>query len=810
MANSIDQAYERLLKIRAEIEAAITVGPNEADTRLKVLDRILFEILEWKHEAVFAEPPTPSGYIDYKLTIGEQRGAMVIEAKKMGRLKPGAKNDEVMTVALSGPVVKPLMDGIRQAMRYAVENGVPVAAVTDGNTWLFFRASRTDGVPPLQGKGILFPSFAAVVEDFAKFVELLNVNAIVHRLHLAHLVDAEGIAVPSAEQHFYVLDPTEASMRQRDALASDAALLFQQFFSRLSNEKDREMLRDCFVETAESTRADFEFEKIVQRVLNDISSLETQRGGALQAEIERTIRTKRSETVLVVGNKGAGKSTFIDRFFEQVLPLKLRERCVVARVDLENYHGDPNGIIQWVILRLREKLEAGVCASNPPSYDELIGMFFKEYQRWSVGIRKHLYETNKIEFKDQFGRHIDDLREQRPDEYVRLLLDWAARGHQKLPCLVFDNTDQFPAEIQDAVYQLAHSLESAAPVFNTVPITDRTVWRLSKAGALQSYSARSFYLPVPDAKEIISRRVEFLKGKVRAEPKAAKSYFSARGFQVEINDLAILADAVGKVFVENDYVSGFIGRLGNFDIRRMLKIAERIFLSPELKIDDIIKSKFGGGDVTANRYRTHRALVRGEYDRFDENENEFISNLFYCDPQRPASPLLALYLLWLLRQKLYSARGSQDENVEAAHWSVSDLVQLFEGCAIADDLVIRALNRLYDRRLIEALDPNAKRIGVADKVAIKESGVAHLELLLNSTVYIEQMALVTGVNEAFARDEMRRNNYPQNMGKLRDAFIRYVLKIDAGRAAIPESSVYEQVVLARRQIERMLVGTRRA
>jgi hypothetical protein len=65
---------------------------------------------------------------------------------------------------------------------------------------------------------------------------------------------------------------------------------------------------------------------------------------------------------------------------------------------------------------------------------------------------------------------------------------------------------------------------------------------------------------VPDAKEIISRRVDFLKSKVQAEPKAAKSYFSKLGFKVEVNDLAVLTDAVGKVFVENDYVSGFIGR----------------------------------------------------------------------------------------------------------------------------------------------------------------------------------------------------------------------------------------------------------
>jgi hypothetical protein len=42
---------------------------------------------------------------------------------------------------------------------------------------------------------------------------------------------------------------------------------------------------------------------------------------------------------------------------------------------------------------------------------------------------------------------------------------------------------------------------------------------------------------------------------------------------------------------------------------------------------------------------------------------------------------------------------------------------------------MNSLNRVYDRRLIEALDPNAEHVGVADKIAIKESGLAHLELV---------------------------------------------------------------------------------
>jgi hypothetical protein len=111
--------------------------------------------------------------------------------------------------------------------------------------------------------------------------------------------------------------------------------------------------------------------------------------------------------------------------------------------------------------------------------------------------------------------------------------------------------------------------------------------------------------------------------------------------------------------------------------------------------------------------------------------------------------------------------------------------------------------------LIEALDPNVKKIGVGDKVAIKDSGIAHIELILTSTIYIEQMALTTGVNELFTRDEIRRNNYPQKMDDARETFLRYVLKIDAGRIAIPSNPVYAQMMMARKQLERMTSQGRR-
>ena len=79
--------------------------------------------------------------------------------------------------------------------------------------------------------------------------------------------------------------------------------------------------------------------------------------------------------------------------------------------------------------------------------------------------------------------------------------------------------------------------------------------------------------------------------------------------------------------------------------------------------------------------------------------------------------------------------------------------------------------------------------------------MAHIELALNSEVYVEQMALVTGLNELFARDEIRRNLSGGRFDNVRDTFLRYILKIDAARVVIPKNPIYSQLEMARRQME---------
>src|SRR5262249_49087456 len=62
-----------------------TADFNEADTRHKIIDRLLHEVLAWPHTAVACERNVAAGYIDYVLADSAGRPALVIEAKRSGK-----------------------------------------------------------------------------------------------------------------------------------------------------------------------------------------------------------------------------------------------------------------------------------------------------------------------------------------------------------------------------------------------------------------------------------------------------------------------------------------------------------------------------------------------------------------------------------------------------------------------------------------------------------------------------------------------------------------------------------------------------
>jgi energy-coupling factor transporter ATP-binding protein EcfA2 len=519
----IDEAKDRLVAYRGLWNTDKIQIDTEEDTRFQMIDVILTEVLGWERHEIKANPHSEGGFADYLVRHGD-KSWMVLEAKRSGNALLNTQNLKMSAYKVAGPAMQLAADGTAQARRYCHDHSVEFAALTNGNQWLGFLAVRTDGRPYGDGKAISFPSLEAILSDFAVFYDLFSKEGVLQRRYHIHINKAEGVTVHVAEKLIQAVAASHILKIQRSQLSMDLDHVFREFFTELSGDRDPEMIAKCFVESKESREADSSLEKIATRLVSSIEAFNSATGAQLLRHIEVAVETQRGEFVLIVGEKGAGKSTFIDRFFRLVLSRADREKCLVVKVDMADSPGDKGTVSQWITQKLIEEIERSLFKDGLPEFNDLRGIFNREYERWKRAEFKHLYESNAIEFNIKFGEYVSSLIKTDPYGYTIALLRSCVIARKLMPCLVFDNTDHFPQDFQESVFQFAQSVHRAVFSFVICPITDRTIWQLSKQGPLQSYVTHVFYLPAPSPKEVLEKRIIFVRGKIPEATREA-SYF---------------------------------------------------------------------------------------------------------------------------------------------------------------------------------------------------------------------------------------------------------------------------------------------
>jgi energy-coupling factor transporter ATP-binding protein EcfA2 len=719
---NIDLAKEKFDQLCAELAQGNIPLETEQDARLHIIDRILIEVLGWNREGIRTEPHTDSGYVDY-LVSARGRNRLVVEAKRTSKLLVDTRQPRMAWYKVSGPALQAAVDGLEQAKRYCTDTAVLFSTLTTGFEWIGFWAVRTDGVPPNEGKAVVFPSLEAIEQKFAVFYDLFSQEGMLDNLYQVHVHQAEGLQVSQSEVLESVIELYERRLLQKSALVRDLESVYRSFFSTMSGE-DPDMLAKCFVESKESRAADESLQKITRNLLNRIDVVNSERGTELEEQIRYAVALQKGEFVLIIGNKGAGKSTFIDRFFRLTLDKQLRTSCLVLRIDIANSDGNQNTISNWLTDKLKIELEINIFKDGYPTYDDLQGVFFSEYKRWSESEYYPLYKRDKNAFKEKFGELISDLIVKTPQTYVSRLIENAISARKLMPCIVFDNTDHFSQSFQKSVFQYAQSIYRECFSFIICPITDRTVWQLSKSGPLQSYDHRDFYLPVPSTKEVLAKRVEFIKLKAQEDPEKSRDYFTRKGVRLSIFDIQAFALSVEDIFINEDYIGRIIGWLSNFDIRRSLQIAQRVITSPIVGIPELVKAYAVGERFRPQRINIKKALLFGEYNHFYQQDSSFILNLFEVDSNAVTSPLLRLSILRLLID-VYSDTADS----EKIYLSIEDILNYFEPATVSRTVVKAHIKALLDYRLVEPYDPTDIHIYESQRVKITHCGRIHYEFV---------------------------------------------------------------------------------
>lgn len=785
----IDAALERLSLLIPEVAGYEDTINSEQDTRLKVVNRMLTEVLGWPLDEVVTEERSGSGYVDYKLTVG-RLARLVVEAKRDGRdlgLKSRAPG---RAYKLDGPAfsTSSIKEGLDQAVRYCGQKNAELACVTNGREWVVFRGSRLgDGRDTMDGMGFVFPSLDSVHSHFRLFWDLLSFEASSEFRYRAHFQEAEGRPIRMHAFHAPLRGPDTRRFLPRNKLSGDLDRVMTSFFRRLSGDADPEVLAKCFVVTRESQNADERLARISEDLVDRIRSLNTESGEQLTELIERVKGTQRNEFVIIVGTKGSGKTTFIDRFFRHVLPSPLLSECVTARVNLADSEGDEASIATWLDRQLLETLE-GAVFGGAPSFEELQGMFFDEYKRRSEGPFRHLYARDKEEFKIDFGRHIETRREERPHEYIQRLVRHIVGNRKKIPCIVFDNADHFTIEFQERVFQYARSIYESELCLIIMPITDRTSWQLSSEGALRSFENESLFLPTPPPRAVLARRIDFLEEKLaeeRREP--GRGYFLGRGIPLTIGDLTAFTAALQAIFLRTGTVASWIGNLANNDIRRCLEIAKNIVSSPHLEVTELLKAYYASSDIYVPRYKVKRALFRGQYNIHPVGvSNSFVRNIYALEDEVETTPLLGLRILRLLED-------AQESNTGDPFVTVDQIVEYCRAMMVETNATTAWLERMLEAGLCLSYDPTLTTVDTAGKLELAPAGSQHLYWGTRDSDYAQAMLEVTPLADRDTFNQLINLASQPNSQVWRDkirCFVNYLAAEDTKFCRVPDHEAY--------------------
>lgn len=311
-----EQFDETAAELLRQYRSLILSSANEAETRLKLIDQIIFSVLGWTHDDVRVEHRASEDrktyFIDYVLHTANT--SLIVEAKRVGATfseVPNVRRSKLNGQILEGDVGK----HIHQVRDYARSASIPFAAITNGSSWIVFPALRVDQVAFSESAALIFPDLGSVLStNFGEFSDLLSRDAVIGgSLEVSLLGRMENQFIERRLNQRYT---STFSRHRRQNLFT---LIQDQLHVALSEDivaQDSNILAKCYVPTADRTRFDNRLRMYVgrhdpARARPSIHPLRAD-SNPIVPILASAHKTTRPIAYMVLGPVGSGKTTFLN------------------------------------------------------------------------------------------------------------------------------------------------------------------------------------------------------------------------------------------------------------------------------------------------------------------------------------------------------------------------------------------------------------------------------------------------------------------------------------------------------------------
>ena len=549
-----DASLNNFLKYKKEFDTYLRNDLSESDTRSKILDKLLIDILGWSENEIKREGYLKdTGYYDYLIILPTFQ--FIVEAKKNYadfKLPLTARNVKIKTLMKGNSEI------INQIRSYVSAKNLSIGVATNGHQFIIGQFINVEGIDWQENECKIYHSLDDVEKNFVQFYDDLS-RDVVREYGRIKIFTPPPIGKT-------ILDaiPQRDDRLVRNIFSAPLQPIIKKFFSELFTDNDKEIdydfLEKCYVKNEDIKKFNKElnitiqddppvFDERISKVQNTSNSM-----NQLKININEGIKYL-PDPILIIGGKGVGKTTFIKYFINVILDKEINKQRLIIYLDFKNYTDQQVN-------------------DTAKIYKQILELLYEKYPELNLTKLNILEKIYKRELKQQYDGIWSILKEdivelgRRKSEYIeKLMLDsinhlikicnYLVGTCRKRLTIIFDNVDQLPDSSQRSVYLLAQSIHNITKSIIILSLREGYFYKLKGSPPFDAFRSTVFHITAPPYSLVLKRRFTYIL-----------ENFSFPKLILPNETVQYGSDAL-KILFQNFYYTLFINR--NSDVLRYLE-----------------------------------------------------------------------------------------------------------------------------------------------------------------------------------------------------------------------------------------------
>ena len=720
---------------------------NEADTRHRFIDCLIHDCLGWDRvSSTRLERHMNGDYSDYELGSPPQ---VVIEAKRAGITfeLPSEGTDSILrslrSLTSNSPEFK---EAFTQACKYSAQRSIQIGAVANSTQIVVFLGVRADGIPPADGKCLVFNGPDRLQKHFNRLWQAISPDATNRKLLLAELSSSDPTGVPLRLSSYianypsfrYPSDGQQSLRMLSDLLIEDAPN---------TPTVRKRFLEECYCESGAlaqeallgknilAARYAAMFEPSQQGpALQQLKASSSEQYG-LSAEVVAEALGRRP--IVIIGDVGVGKTSFI-RHLIYVTAVEEMANAIFLYLDL----GSKASLGQAIHTFFLNEIEQQIFSEHDVDLYEdhfVRGVYHGDLRKFERGIYGRLKDAAPDKFLERQIEHLADLTQDKA-QHLKRCISHLSKGRRKQVLICIDNADQRDSKTQQDAFLAAQEFAANWDALVLVSIRPRTYFTSKKSGSLSAYPQRILTISPPRIDLVLQKRLQF--SLELAEGRAPLERLE--GITVRLDSIATFLKALIYSLRNNRDLTELLSNITGGNIREALDLLKGFIGSANVDSEKIIELMQEDGKYVIPLHEFSKQALLGEYSHYDPKSSSAL-NLFdirYPDPREHfLCPLLLAYLL-----------SESSQKTPEGFFPTRTILAEMQRVGFVQDQIERALRRLTNKKLIETTERITFDEGLQDLIGdmplafrVTTVGSYHVQRWSPTFAYLDAMLFDTPI-----------------------------------------------------------------